>query len=273
MRFGENSRKGASSIVIVLFVAVIALAGTTVYVTLDKTVLSDDGYAAAGSTLTYVIESENIIQGVKATVVGYDSNDQTYYFDSGESITSIDKELMLTFLDKEIDDKYIRSSDGTTFVEGIGNLKSTTYTVSISEGNQSLDMKVVTVLNGMVYSAYIDFIFGTNDEEADIHIKLSTMDMDVSLGSYDTLSKSLSLKSGSANATISVISSSINGNYLYRLSTTQDSCYFIGDSDMIPIGTEANGSAEIYSGVTIYSANNEISRIVWDGTTFTPSTA
>ena len=53
MRFGENSRKGTSSLIVVMLVAVIALAGTAVYVALDRTVLTTDGYVLPGSTIEY----------------------------------------------------------------------------------------------------------------------------------------------------------------------------------------------------------------------------
>ena len=79
MIFGENSRKGSSSLIVVMVVAVVALAGMLVYVAIDRNVLTSDGYALPGTVFDY---SMNGVYVGSLTVEGYD--DGTYYYSEDE---------------------------------------------------------------------------------------------------------------------------------------------------------------------------------------------
>ena len=253
MRFGENSRKGASSLIVVMFVAVIALAGTAVYVALDNTVLTKDGHALPGSTITYAYKINGVSVDIDSEIVGYDG--KSYY------ITNFMNEEGIECLDVSADDD-IKTESIKVNVPGIGITNGTKYYAE-NEG-----ATITTVLGGLVY------------ELSSTYLSMIIKSTDIDLGSYhDVKADTLSFKNGSRTATISAISESTNGNYLLCISldsSTQYSneAYYIGDLNCIPADYKSGSTYVVdeSSGCKLTISNDTITSISMGNVNYTAVT-
>lgn len=261
MRFGVNSRKGASSLIVVMFVAVIALAGTAVYVALDRTVLTEDGYALPGSTYTYSIEINNThVMSTSYEIVGY--SDGQYYEKniaglSGSSDTIIAHEFTI----KDIPEG-TNSESVTVNVPGLGNTSGTRYT-ALEDG---IEFSVTIILHGLAYS--VDLGYGV--------VKMT--DADIVVGNYGSpaISSSTFSSTGNSRATISCISQSVDGHYLYEITvpSSSGSAYYVGDKSKIPANmtpgstTFTVDSEEMSNDPVLTISNNSVSEIRCGSTTY-----
>lgn len=266
MRFGENSRKGASSLIVVMLVAVIALAGTAVYVALDRTVLTTDGYALPGSTYTYSVEmSGTSILSESYEIVGY--YDGEYYQRtiaglSGSSNVISPHEFSIG----EVPDD-VKTESITVNVPGLGNTSATRYSTT-EKGN---DISVTIILGGLAYSVNIG------------GERISITSADFSVGTYNDpdIPSSTFTSANNSHATISCISSSTNGNYLYEVTvpSTSGNAYYIGNESKIPLNLSSGSTSftvesdEMYNDPILTIANNTISEIRCGSTTYSAATS
>lgn len=260
MRFGENSRKGASSLIVVMLVAVIALAGTAVYVALDRTVLTTDGYALPGSTVEYAASENSISASSVATIVGY--SDGTYY--------SI---LTNMYGDDDYIDEHFPipdNLDGESVkvnVPGLGMTDGMKYTITSS----GVTGTVTTILHGLIYSM----------EAPTISLTISSSDIDV--GNYDdaSITTSTFVRSGSSNTiVVECISQSTDGGFLYCVripSSTYSEGYYIGNASKIPSDLGNNTTYTVHSesgfSATLTISNGAITQISQGGQTYVPQTS
>lgn len=261
MRFGENSRKGASSLIVVMLVAVIALAGTAVYVALDRTVLTTDGYALPGSTYTYSIEmSGTNILSESYEIVGY--YDGEYYQRtiaglSGSSNVISPHEFSIGEVPDDVKTEFI-----TVNVPGLGNTSATRYSTT----ENGIDVSVTTILGGLAYAVNIG------------EGKFSITSSDISVGTYNDpdLPSSTFTSANNSRATISCISSSTNGNYLYEVTvpSTSGNAYYIGNESKIPMNLSSGSTSftvesdEMLNDPILTISNNTISEIRCGSTTY-----
>lgn len=253
MRFGENSRKGASSLIVVMLVAVIALAGTAVYVALDRTVLTTDGYALPGSTLTY--SSLDAETDLTYTVYGYDGGDYVWKYANGLTTESIPEEYFV----------------GTEHVDvpGIGKTEARVY--AQDEGSTSMTMR--TVFHGLPFDATMN----VNGVEVPFMKMISA---DIELGSYDSVQKSTkNFTSSNGSAEINRVSKSIDGDFLYKVTFSNVSSigYYVGDDDGVPVDATNNrfvieGSSSLSLDITLNISGSSIASIVIGSVTYTAST-
>lgn len=253
MRFGDNSRKGASSIITVMFVAVIALAGTLVFVALDRSILNADGYALPGSVIEYnSLDYENGVETY--TVLGY-HNGSYIWKTPGEYI---DTEEMPTA------DKI---GTETVNVPGIGKARAEIYSVTVA-GYQAT---MRTVFHGLPYD--ITIFIGT------ISYKLIEIGKtDIELGTYgNTIDYEQNFTGKSGTATVDCVSQSTNGDYVFRVSSTAtaSNAFYIGNSKGIPVDftsgsytVASNGS----SSVTLTISGDKITAISINGNSYTDAT-
>ena len=260
MRFGENSRKGASSLIVVMFVAVIALAGTAVYVALDNTVLSEDGYALPGTTVEYTASEGGMSGTIKATIVGYSDNT---YFAILTNAYGDDYEIDELYpLSEELDGKSVKVD-----VPGLGMTDGTKYTIT----SNGITGTVTTVLHGLIYSV-----------EAPI-MSMKMTSSDINLGSYDrpNIATSTFVRNGTSNTlTVECISQSTNGGYLYCVSHssgTNSEAYYIGNTSKIPsdLGNRTTYTVNSESGfsATLTVSNGTITQISQGNQVYLPQTS
>lgn len=261
MRFGENSRKGASSIIIVLFVAVIALAGTAVYVALDETVLTTDGYALPGSTIEMSMEGEQISE--KATIVGY--YDGSYILDTeSEYLSVMNVDDMLDTSGSGINVKFERST-GSVDVPGLGNTACVIY--SFDSELLGISAKLTTILHGLVFS------MESTDrlDNYSYHVQIS--DCDIVLGNYNSVSPSENTFRSSSGSTITVerVSDSIDDSFVYMISSGNTAhAFYIGNEDMVPEGSSTTQtSITVDEGVIVNLSNGDVKSISINGISYT----
>ena len=261
MRFGENSRKGASSLIVVMFVAVIALAGTAVYVALDKTVLTTDGYALPGSTIEMSMVGEPLSE--EATVVGY--FDGNYVLDTGsEHLTVMSINEMLDTSNTGINVDF-KKSTGTVNVPGLGNTACVIYSFNSELLGESA--KIVTILHGLIFS------MESEDELSNYSYHVQISDCDIKLGNYSDVSPSeVSFKSSSGNTiTVERVSASIDDSFVFMIaSNTTSYAFYIGNEDMVPVrATGSQTSISVDTNVTINLSNGDVRSITINGVTYT----
>ena len=253
MRFGENSRKGASSLIVVMLVAVIALAGTAVYVALDRTVLTTYGYALPGSTLTYSSVEDGT--DITYTIYGYDNGDYVWKYANGLTTESIPEEYFVGT--EQVD------------VPGIGKTEARVY--AQDEGSTSMTMR--TVFHGLPFDATMN----VNGVEVPFMKMISA---DIELGSYDSVQKSTkNFTSSSGSAEINRVSKSIDGDFLYKVTFSNVSSigYYVGDDNGVPVDATNNrfiieGSSSLSLDITLNISGSSISSIVIGSVTYTAST-
>ena len=250
MRFGENSRKGASSLIVVMLVAVIALAGTAVYVALDRTVLTTDGYVLPGSTIEY---NDGDTGGpISYTILGYSNG--TYIWDTPNG-----------YIDMEIMPTNTKTGTETVDVPGIGKTKATVYSATLGGANAVLR----TVFNGLPYDIKVDF----NGTEIQF---VSMNDANIQLGSYDTFDKfSRTYTSGTASITLERISASTNDDFVYAFEAASGPiAYYVGDANGIPADFTTGSSYHIdgkVADIRLNISNNTIPSFTMEGMTYTAS--
>ena len=250
MRFGENSRKGASSLIVVMFVAVIALAGTAVYVALDNTILTESGYVLPGSTIEY--NPADAEKPVSYTVLGY--HDGTYIWDTPNGY--IDMELLPTSS---------KIGTETVNVPGIGKTDATVYSATLS----GMSAILRTVFNGLPYDMHVN----VNGVEIPF---VSMTDAKIKLGSYDTFDKfNKTYTSGKASITLERISSSTNNDFVYTFKTNNSYiAYYVGDANGIPADFTTGNSYLVESSdydIRLNISNNTIPSFTMGGMTYTAS--
>ena len=254
MRFGVNSRKGASSLIVVMFVAVIALAGTAVYVALDETVMAENGYALPGSTFEYRDSTSD--DRLTLTVVGF--GDGLYYFENTNSgaraydavvneISSIGSYLEY-FEDRGIE--YTRENVNVD-VPDVGKTNGVRYVVEIEQEV----MTITTVLHGIPYSV-----------EAAGESLIMT-ESDASIGEYSNPNNwhrnYVSRGTTTPVYTLERIGKASDGNFIYRMDISMyDNFTFIGDSNGIPIGVTTSScqisDTDGYETVTATISNGQL---------------
>ena len=250
MRFGENSRKGASSLIVVMFVAVIALAGTAVYVALDNTILTEGGYALPGSTVEY--NSGDAEKPVSYTILGH--HDGAYVWDTPYGY--IDMEIMPT------DSK---TGTETVNVPGIGKTKATVYSATLS----GMSAVLRTVFNGLPYDMHVN----VNGVEVPY---VSMTDAKIKLGSYETFDKfNKTYTSGTASITLERISSSTNDDFVYTFKANNGYiAFYVGDANGIPADFITGNSYLVESSnydIRLNISNDTIPSFTMGGKTYTAS--
>lgn len=263
MRFGENSRKGASSLIVVMFVAVIALAGTAVYVALDRTVLTTDGYALPGSTISYDVKDTTGTEDDSATMTVFGFDDGAYIM--GEM--PIQSPFVNTL--EVFDIPNVESIEGMVDVPGLGRTPSTTYSFNTTDSMGSMTINITitmtTILHGLPFSYTMTGSSGTLSET----LTLETVSSDIIVGNYASQASSERF-TGSVNQTITVdrISESIDGNYIYHIQKSNDdveSYYYIGNSVGVPQYLPSSTTSCKEGSVTLYFDNTGLTRIYWNG--------
>ena len=270
MRFEENSRKGASSLIVVMFVAVIALAGTAVYVALDETVLTTDGYALPGSTITLTASGT---ESSSQTGIIYGYHNGTYYVgnEKGEEITDLSLDISEAY--SGIPQELITTTTGTVNVPGLGNTASVTQSFNYTAANEgTIRMEYTTILHGLFYSFSSHYNNGISDETTKITMESSK----IHVGDYENVPKISQTFTGSGTTTVIIqaISTSVENGYLFSLtkSGTDNIRYFDGTNDMIPVYIIQGSSVYNFADVTLNISGNDITLINWDGT-YRPQTS
>lgn len=265
MKFGENSRKGASSLVIVMVVVIVALAGTLIYTALDRSVLTTDGYAMPGSSITYGVEINGTdVMFQSYEIVGY-ANDN-YYGEVTASLSSIGSIELVGLSMEEVPSTVSRESINVN-VPGLGMTKAIRFTVT----EAGMTTTATFILNGLLFDAEVG------------GERMHMTDCDISVGEYSTVnipSSTYSATSGST-ITLSCISTSVDGGYLYSIASTssgQTPEYYIGNASKIPVDL-ATGStsyeivSDSYSGTTLTISNGAVTQIEFGGNTYTLRTS
>lgn len=271
MRFGENSRKGASSLVIVMVVVVIALAGTLVYTTLDRTVLTTDGYALPGSTIEYTSSNNTGTENSTETVriVGYSNGS---YFS-----TSIPADRPFV-TPSEYYESALKQVDSTPDyisinIPGLGNTSGVSYNFTTEEsyGSQTVTVyvNIVTILHGLPAKIEMSSSLGTLTETFTLSITASS----INVGSYVNISEnsivfSSSYSSNPATITVSRVSNSVDGFFVYHIvksDVSNESYYYVGDSKGIPQYVTTGSTMCEYGSVDLYYDSNGLTRINWNG--------
>ena len=225
MIFGENSRQGSSSLIVVMVVAVVALTGMLVYVAIDRNVLTSDGYALPGTVFDY---SMNGVYVGSLTVEGYD--DGTYYYSEEEGYDVVINEYAEAVIHDEL--LQLDEHEVTVDVPGIGNVVGTTYSMTVGSDYISITL----VLHGVLYSMSLS--------ESGETASLQLIGGEISLGDYSQPSewrRGFSLTPGTtATNYLTRISNSTDGNYLYQFETATETYTYIGNESGIPIGMTGN---------------------------------
>lgn len=262
MKYGTNSRRGSSSVIIVMVVVIIALAGTAVYVALDNTVLTKNGYAMPGSTfeITATVETDGQEMSVKSTQTVYGYADGMCVFGTK------DTELLFMNTDEVNDDPNIEISTVNLNVPGLGNTTGTKYSMTTNDSNTMIYNEIITILHGIPYSTIIE---GTYDGITERTESVIT-DMNVKLGDYSKVSGSDTFTNSTSSIVVEATSESIDGMILYQVSKTNgDRTFFVGDEDMIPYFIDKGDTSYDTTRLNITFNNTGITSIRFDGVTYT----
>lgn len=276
MIFGENSRRGSSSLIVVMVVAVVALAGMLVYVTIDRNVMTVDSYIMPGSTATF--EATGGLSGVSSDttetaemiIVGY-HNDTYYILEDGR--TSISLSSAEEILEGYIDEAKVSTS--SIDVPGLGRTTGTVYELTMNFSDGSTSIALTTICHGMIFSLSYEFDRGSTSTSMGMRMTSSN----IVLGDYPQIDSYRKIFTNSVDEVLNVdrLCESTDETYIYRItgdaltSGNIDAAYFRGDSNMIP--ADVNSSQTVYetSGVRISFNESGIISISYNGT-FYPST-
>lgn len=258
MRFGENSRKGASSLIVVMLVAVIALAGTAVYVTLDRTILTTDGYALPGSTFEMSMVGEPINE--KATIVGYYNGGYIIDGEDSDYVSYMDVNEMLDTSGSNINVEFERTT-GSVNVPGLGNTSCVTY--SFESKLLGVSAKIVTILNGLIFS-----MESTDSlDNQSYHVQIS--DSNINIGNYNNVSTSETLFRSSSGSTVTIerVSASISDSFVYLISDNNTQyAFYVGNEAMVPeTSSGSQTSIDVASYVNVNLTNNTVNSISING--------
>lgn len=272
MKFGMNSRKGSSSVIIVMVVVVIALAGTAIYAALDNTMIAKNGYAMPGSTTTYEMKTMND-PSITETVSIFGYTDGGYFIDLDGTMPQLDPFSLrdLPAIGINIPDELIHTENSKVNVPGLGKAVCTITTVNETYGTSSFEYKQVSVLNGLVVEMSMTYVFYG---EKTIDTEVVMTDSNIEIGDYSkvSISETLTNSSNDITVTVNAVSSSTDGHYVYEISkVNEESVFYIGDDNMIPVYVETGTNTfKIYS-TTINFDSKGITSIYWNGT-YVPAT-
>ena len=268
MIFGENSRRGSSSLIVVMVVAVVALAGMLVYVAIDRNVLTVDGYALPGSSITLRSEETGFPSDSEEGVI-YGYSDGLYYigYEDGTRITSYDIDVDSIF-GGTIPPEYVSTSAGEVEVPGLGRTACTTTIVDITEpGEGTMRIEYTSILHGLPFSFSLYYNNGASEDRATIEMVSS----DIDVGDYSDVPEISQTFSGSSsnNVVVRAISTSVDGSYLYRMTKADSNLYYVGNGNMIPTYRNTGSNSYVLHDATLTFNDSGITQIVWSGT-YTP---
>ena len=268
MIFGENSRRGSSSLIVVMVVAVVALAGMLVYVAIDRNVMTVNGYALPGSTFTIQTEETGAASdSEEGTIYGYSNGSYFVGYAGGDGITIYDVDVNSIF-GGSIPSEYVSTSIGDVDVPGLGKTPGTTTTVDISEpGEGTMRFEYTSILHGLPFSFSLYYNNGISEDEATMKMTSSN----IIVGDYDGTPQITQtfVSNSSTTVVIQAISTSVDGNYLYRMSKSDYSLYYVGDDNLIPAYRTTGSNTYSVSDATLTFSDSGITQIVWSGT-YTP---
>ncbi len=242
MKKGDSSNKAASSLIVIMLVVVIALAGTAVYVALDKNVFNDGDYVMPGSKITYSIGN------VSESKVVWGYNGKEYVMD-GDTLSSTG---IITYEDA-IKGTY-KTEDVKVDIPGYGKTNGVTVNTEI--------YTITFVFNGLPYKISIQ-----GEEDSTIaHSEIKT-------GTYGKTNAGLkTFASGSNTIELSCVSESMDGKYLFEIKSSGECDYYRSDASGIPSTPAADGTCSIYD-YKIHVTNGSIDYITYNGVKYTIKTA
>ena len=259
MKFGENSKKAASGLIVVMLVAVIALAGTAIYVTLDKTVLTEDGYAMPGSTITFTSKTigtnDDREVSTTMTIAGYGNNNYFIFKDGKlgyqfDDMNGIDDEVGLSVKDVKVN------------IPGLGNVDAKEYSMTDDDSS----MAITVALHGLVVTVTVKGQTVTEE--------LTIKDSNITLGDYKQISEQKFVNSNKS-ITLFCHCKSTNDRYLcevYTGTSGYKNVVYFADSSGIPQNAGNRCTVEgAYSEATLNISNGKIVSIEYDGMTYTPA--